>query len=105
MEIKDGSIVSYYCNVAMPSILTGNEIRFVDLDLDLVKKYNEKWKVIDEDDFVDNSHKYNYPPELKKYALHSLERLKEKAKIKEFPFNDKALGLYHSFIEKKGLNQ
>ncbi|WJV29734.1 DUF402 domain-containing protein [Rossellomorea sp. AcN35-11] len=38
MEVENGKIVSYYCNVALPSVLRGNEISFVDLDLDLVKK-------------------------------------------------------------------
>lgn len=37
MEIEDGMIVSYYCNVALPSVLNENVLSFVYLDLDLEK--------------------------------------------------------------------
>jgi uncharacterized protein len=91
MEIENGSIVSYYCNVALPSVLRGNEIYFVDLDLDLVKKQNEQWEVIDEEEFETNSFKYNYPPELKEGAIRSLEEMKSRVNKKEFPFNESVL--------------
>ncbi|WP_252183332.1 DUF402 domain-containing protein [Rossellomorea vietnamensis] len=91
MEIKNGSIVSYYCNVALPSVLRGNEISFVDLDLDLVKKQDEQWEVIDEEEFETNSLKYNYPLELKEGAILSLEEMKSKVKNQVFPFNESVL--------------
>jgi uncharacterized protein len=46
MQIENGSIVSYYCNVALPSVLRGNEISFVDLDLDLVKNKMSNGKLL-----------------------------------------------------------
>ncbi|MEA3319533.1 MAG: DUF402 domain-containing protein [Bacillota bacterium] len=98
MEIENGCIVSYYCNVALPSLLRGNEISFVDLDLDLVKKQNEQWEVIDEEEFETNSFKYNYPLELKEGAIGSLEEMKSRVNKKEFPFNESVLESFKSVI-------
>lgn len=86
-EVEKGIITSNYCNVAMPSVLVGNEIQFVDLDLDLIKKLNGNWEVVDEDEFESNSIKYNYPVELKNEALKALDNLKLKVKKGNFPFN------------------
>lgn len=91
MEIEEGNILSYYCNIAMPSVLHGNQLRFVDLDLDLVKGRNEDWMVVDEDEFEINSVKYGYPAELKEYALKSLDLLQKKINEGSFPFDGSGL--------------
>ncbi|MEI5906837.1 DUF402 domain-containing protein [Bacillus spongiae] len=82
----------------MPSIIKGNELSFVDLDLDFVKPQNEDWQVIDEEEFETNSIKYNYPLELKEGALQSLEKMKYSIKEKKFPFNDSVLERFKSFL-------
>lgn len=87
MEIEEGNILSYYCNISMPSVLHGNHISFVDLDLDLVKGINTDWLVVDEDEFEINSVKYGYPAELKEYALKSLDLLQKKINEGSFPFD------------------
>lgn len=86
MEIEQGKIVSYYCNVAQPSTLVDDTLCFVDLDLDLVKQQKKDWTVVDEDEFEVNSLKYNYSAELKEKAMQSLDDLKRKVRNKEFPF-------------------
>lgn len=87
MEIEEGKILSYYCNIALPSVLNGNQLSFVDLDLDMVKERYQDWKVVDEDEFELNSVKYGYPAALKKYALKSLELLQQKIVDASFPFD------------------
>lgn len=91
MKVVDEEIVSYYCNVAMPSVLEGNNLSFIDLDLDLLKQKNEDWKVVDEDEFAENSIRLNYPPQLKTRAIRALEELKAKTIQEEFPFNQDVL--------------
>ncbi|MBO0992461.1 DUF402 domain-containing protein [Bacillus sp. SD088] len=93
MEIEGKQITSYYCNVALPSEFENNQIRFIDLDLDLIKKRQGDWQVVDEDEFEENSVKYHYTPELKKRALLELEELKRKVADKEFPFNSGVIKL------------
>ncbi|TDQ36617.1 DUF402 domain-containing protein [Aureibacillus halotolerans] len=102
IEFEQGQIVSYYCNVAMPSVLEENKLHFIDLDLDLVKEKNQAWTVVDEDEFEENLLKYKYPLELQEEARNALVRLQEKAKRAEFPFNETVLHtmgieMHHSF--------
>ena len=96
MEIEDGVVVSTYCNVAMPSVLNHNELSFIDLDLDLVKRKNKNWEVVDEDEFELNSIKYQYPEELKNEAIKALERLKQEVAKGSFPF----INEFNSLINK-----
>ncbi|MBO2942908.1 DUF402 domain-containing protein [Paenibacillus sp. F411] len=90
--IEDGKAVSYYCNVAMPSIVTETGISFVDLDLDLIKQPGEDWKVVDEDEFASNSIILNYSAELQTSARAALARLLERAVNGIFPFDEHVLG-------------
>lgn len=87
MEVENGALISAYCNVAMPAVLNQNELSFIDLDLDFVKRKNENWEVVDEDEFEVNSMKYQYPEELKNEALKALEKLKQDVVNGIFPFN------------------
>lgn len=93
MEVEEGVVVSTYCNVAMPSVLNNEELSFIDLDLDLVKRKNKDWEVLDEDEFEVNSIKYQYPEELKNEALKALENLKQEVARCRFPFNKEITSL------------
>lgn len=97
MEIEEGKILSYYCNIATPSELNDNQLSFVDLDLDLVKRRNEDWMIVDEDEFEINSGKYGYPAELKEYALKSLDLLQKKIKHGSFPFDGSGLEIVKTY--------
>ncbi len=87
MVIEEGKVVSYYCNIAMPSVLQDDTLTFIDLDLDLFKPKDGDWVVLDEEEFEANSIKYEYPPELKDAALRALDALKEKVLTGSFPFD------------------
>ena len=91
MEIDQGEVTAYYCNIAMPSRIENDQLRFVDLDLDLVKPRDEKWKVVDQNEFESNSVKYNYPPELKEKTVQALDELRKKLREKAFPFDGSLL--------------
>lgn len=91
MEIEQGRITSYYCNIAQPSTFNEPTVCFVDLDLDFVKRKNSDWQVVDEDEFEVNSIQFNYSTELIEKAMQSLEELKSKVRNKEFPFVDDIL--------------
>lgn len=86
LEVEEGAVVSAYCNVAMPSVLNQNELSFVDLDLDFIKRKYHDWEVVDEDEFEVNSIKYLYPEELKQEAIIALARLKAEVDEGNFPF-------------------
>ena len=87
MAVVDGEVSFTYCNVAMPSVWTDKGLQFTDLDLDLIREKDKEWVVVDEDEFESNSMMYRYPVELKSEVIDALERLKNKAMHKTFPFN------------------
>ncbi|MFD1424199.1 uncharacterized protein DUF402 [Laceyella sediminis] len=105
MQFENGQIVSYYCNVAMPSTVHGDVVRFVDLDLDLVKKAESDWQVVDEDEFRDNSVTYQYPEELIHQAVSSLDSLRLKIANGEFPFDETLLRKYVEVVSQFNRNE
>ncbi|WP_172256569.1 DUF402 domain-containing protein [Saccharibacillus deserti] len=86
-DIADGRVVSIYCNVSQPCVRSGEEVSFVDLDLDLLWNEREGWHVVDEDEFEDNRGRLGYPDELTRFAQRSLRDLQERAHQGKFPFD------------------
>jgi len=87
-NIVDNEIVSAYCNITKPPVVVGDEIHFVDYDVDYVKPLEEEWTVVDEDEFIENSIRYGYDEELKRRVYEELNSLIKRVEKKTFPFND-----------------
>lgn len=85
----------YYCNISKPCKFIDCALTFVDLDIDVVKKRNESWQVIDLDEFRCNSEFFKYPNDLKERALSEQVLLMERIKKRKFPFN----GFLIPFVE------
>ena len=85
-DFEELSIDQYYCNIAQPAKYDGARIKFVDLDLDLIKKQDDPWQVVDRDDFQRNQKKYNYPKKLIKKTECELKKLKNRINNNDFPF-------------------
>ncbi len=95
IDIKDGKVEGYYCNISQPSTLEGKKLSFIDLDLDIVKS-NGNWEVVDEEDFQENQIKYNYPQNLVEETRLKLESLKSHIEKGMFPFD----GYLVSYVDK-----
>lgn len=87
VEKTDSNQLKYYCNIAMPSVFTNGVCSFIDLDLDIIKNPEGDWTLIDEDEFVVNSKRYNYPKELINRAEEEAKKLKERIYNSKFPFD------------------
>ena len=100
LEVDKGQLISAYCNVAKPAIFEKDTISFVDLDLDYIMDQHSGWKVVDEEEFEENSIKYKYPEALKKEDTLALDRLKEKVAKNKFPFNEEIITILekHSYV-------
>ncbi|MCU6791581.1 DUF402 domain-containing protein [Paenibacillus sp. WQ 127069] len=85
-DVVGGEINQYYCNINQPAKIQDNVVSFVDLDLDLVYR-NDRWMVVDEDEFASNAIKFGYPSELIQRARTELEGLQERISKKLFPFD------------------
>ena len=87
VEKAKGDQLFYYCNISMPPKFSDNILRFVDLDLDLVRKPDEEWKLVDEDEFLENMHKMKYPEDLVAKAWEEVDKLFERINNNLFPFD------------------
>lgn len=95
VDISDGKIEGYYCNIAQPSRLVGNSLSFVDLDLDLVCDKDGDWKVVDEKDFIDNMIKYSYTSKFVERVKVEMNNLQKRVIGQQFPFD----GTIQKFID------
>ena len=57
----DADAVQFYCNIHQPALLEPNAIRFVDLDLDVIRRPGEDARVVDHDEFEAHRARYGYP--------------------------------------------
>ncbi|HTH50607.1 MAG TPA: DUF402 domain-containing protein [Pyrinomonadaceae bacterium] len=83
----DGTERAIYANIAMPAMLSGDTIDYVDLDIDVIRWPDGRVVVLDRDDFEKNSVKYGYPDEVKGAVEVALVELLGLIEKREFPFN------------------
>ena len=68
---QGGELEGWYCNVTTPAQFDGENVRYVDLD---------------EEEFVENSARMSYPPEVVEQARRAVDELLALARSGEFPF-------------------
>jgi protein associated with RNAse G/E len=82
------SLEYYYCNVTTPALYDGENVRYVDLDLDVRVHADGRIELLDEDEFVENSQRMGYPPEVIDQARRAADELVGLAAKRAFPFQD-----------------
>ncbi len=87
LDLEQDGQVRYYCNICLPTERTASGLRFVDLDLDLVRNTAGQWTVVDENEFLENQRTYHYPDEVIEGAKQMLRRLQNKIEQQDFPFD------------------
>ena len=90
--------ISYYANIASPTILSakGDTLKFIDYDVDIRLDSAGKVQVVDLVEFRVNSKLYSYPDNIIRMIQEVVLELIDKAKAREFPFNN---DLYISYLE------
>ena len=87
--------VTYYCNIASPSLLDEEAIKNIDYDLDLKVFPNGDMIVLDEDEFERHCILMNYPEALIKILYQQLDVLGDMAINRQGPFNQEILDRYY----------
>ena len=87
---RGGDFDGWYCNVATPARYDGETVRYADLDLDVRVSAEGKPKVLDEDEFLENSRRMGYPPEVIEQARTAVDELVRLARAGEFPFEQRS---------------
>lgn len=96
---EDG--ICYYCNIASPSIIDHETIKYIDYDLD-AKLFSDKViKVLDEKEYKRHRKQYGYDEDLNKILRYQTNEIIKKMKENEFPFVDEKIkDYYNSFLSK-----
>jgi len=74
-EYPDGKLRNYYCNVAMPPVLSETALEYIDLDIDVLVWPDREPIVLDRDEFEENRVALSYPSDIVEKAEKSLKEL------------------------------
>jgi len=85
----DGTVRNYYCNVNTPPEFDGQDLKYVDLDIDILVSNDFSYAVLDLDEFESNAVRYRYTPEIKTRAHQALGELRTLIETRSFPFNER----------------
>ena len=78
----------WYCNVTTPPSYDGNQIGYVDLDLDVTVRPNGCIELLDQDEFDTHQKLYCYPAEVIAHAEQAATDLIAMAKKGAYPFSE-----------------
>ena len=82
----DGTTRLFYCNINMPPSLKGNELIYIDLDIDILVQPDLSYQVLDLDEFDSNARRYGYSEEVKGKARAAVGELVSMIESRRFPF-------------------
>ena len=92
----DGALRALYCNICAPAEFVvgddGPELRFLDLDLDVLVRPDGACVVTDEDEFARNAERYGYPLPVREGARASVAALLDAVRARRPPFDAIGLG-------------
>ena len=71
----DGSIRNFYYNISMPFLFENDQLDYIDLDIDVIVWPDGTFKVLDIEEFQQNSLVYNYPADVIENAERTLDEL------------------------------
>ncbi len=73
--LPDGTLRSYYCNVALPLEIQEHTLLFVDLDIDLRLWPDGRCELLDMDEFRRNRVRYAYPRAVQRDAARAVRAI------------------------------
>lgn len=82
-----GELRNFYCNVNIPPVLNDKSLDYVDLDIDILIWQDFSMKILDQEEFAENSKKFSYPTELIDKTNESFNELVSLIKNRKFPFD------------------
>ena len=89
---KDG--ICYYCNIASPSLVGKDCIKYIDYDLDAKLFTNSEIRVLDEREYAHHRATYQYGDDLDKVLRYTISLVIERMKNREFPFEEELIRSY-----------
>ncbi|MBX3014219.1 MAG: DUF402 domain-containing protein [Caldilineaceae bacterium] len=84
---QNSGINRIYANIALPATFQDDVLTWVDLDLDLRIHVDDRLELLDEDEFVENSALWAYPPVVVEQARAAVAELVQCYAHHAFPLN------------------
>jgi protein associated with RNAse G/E len=81
------SLALWYCNVTTPPKLSGDQLEYVDLDLDVAVRPGPCIELLDEEEFALHQRRYNYPSNVVDAAREAANEVAQLALKNGFPFH------------------
>jgi protein associated with RNAse G/E len=83
----EGEFRNFYCNINLPPVFENGVLDYIDLEIDVIVYKDFSYKILDEEEFLENSKLYNYSDELILKTRKTLQEILSLIKIREFPFD------------------
>jgi hypothetical protein len=79
----------FYADITTPPVWTAPDaVEMVDLDLDVIRRFDGETKIVDEDEFAEHQVRYGYPPEVIEAAEQSAAWLLDAVVRRAEPFGE-----------------
>lgn len=91
---KEG--ICFYCNIASPSVIEKDLIKYIDYDLDTKLFPNDDIRVLDEKEYAHHRQAYGYGDDLDTVLKYQTKEILRKMKKREFPFQDDVINDYYN---------
>ena len=90
---EDG--ICFYCNIASPSLVDKETIKYIDYDLDAKLFPNGDIRVLDQKEYMHHKDQYHYSDELDQVLRYSIKNVIKKMENGLFPFDDERVKKYY----------
>lgn len=92
--------ICYYCNIASPSLVDNEFIKYIDYDLDAKLFQNGDIRVLDQKEYAHHKDTYKYGDDLDEVLKYETRVIVRRMEKHEFPFDDKTIrDYYDKFLE------
>ena len=71
----DGTLRNYYCNINMPPTFVGDELNYIDLDIDIVVWPDMSYQVLDRGEFEESAAKFKYSRQIREMVESTVTEL------------------------------
>lgn len=84
----EGGLRNYYCNLNLPPRFENDVLDYVDLEIDVLVSKDFEVRILDREEFDENSKLFGYSAELIAKTLATLDELLRFIETRSFPFSE-----------------
>lgn len=100
---EDG--VSYYSNIASPTLIDGEIAKYIDYDLDIKRMPDRTIKLLDRNEFKRHIGTLEYDQELVELIFKQAEKTQALMATNQFPFNEEEIFKYYQIFLDESARQ